>query len=429
MKTIDILRHSLGKDFVRNSLTLLSASTFAQIITFAVYPIITRLYSPENFGVLNLLLTIVGLLAIASTGRYESAIVMESENRNAKALLQLIFGINIIFFIVTQLIFSLFSHPIASLFESGDSLKPWLPMIPIMVLLMGLWQGLNNYFIREKRFKMIGCYSLTKSIVNSGSKIGFGLAGMLQSGLIISTLIGLFTSLAVAFSAVIKKCKDIFRFDKEEIKKMAKKYANFPKFELPQAISNSLASNLPLLLLPLCFTMDEIGLFSLALTIGFTPVFIFNGAMDQVLYKQSVDLLHNNQSIRNTIRNFCLGTTAALLPIFILFFFISEWFFGFVFGEQWVEAGLYFKILLPWLFMVTLTSSLTFIPKLFFKQKTAMMIEFTYFILRVLVLLYGICIKNFTHAIIGFGIVSTLMVSIQLIWYFSLIKRHSICHQ
>lgn len=427
MKWIDDLRQWSRQEFTRYSVTLLSTSTLAQIIGLVVYPLLTRLYTPEDFGVLNVLLSMAGLLAIVSTGRYGPALVLEEDDASAKSILQLIMLISGVLFVLSQLSFTVFAHPIASLFKTAAGIERWLPFIPLLVLLMALWQALNYFCIRQKKFSVVGENNLVKSFLNAGLKLGFGYAGMLRSGLVMATLLSWASSLSLSIFRVRKQLSGIFHVDKGLIRQMAVKYSNFPKFELPQAVSNMLAGNLPLLMLPLCFDMDEVGLLSLALTIGFYPVGVFTGSMDQVLYKRVVEQRQRNEEVFPMIARFCQRTFLALLPFFVLFFFIAEWFFSFVFGAEWTEAGRYFKIMLPWLFVVTMSASLVFVPKVYFKQKTAMLIEFVYIFLRIAALCVGMWKHDLTLAILCFSIVSAIMVSIQLIWYFSLLKRDKTC--
>ena len=429
MRLFGYMRQWSKKEFTRNSITLLSANTLAQLITFAVYPIITRLYSAQELGVLNLWLSIIGVLAIVSTGRYEPAIVMEKDDRGSSALIKLTLLINVSFLAVNQLIFTLFAHPIASCFTSPEAIEPWLPLIPVMVFLAGLWQTLNNYHIRHKHYWAIGGYHLTHSSLNAVFKVLFGHAGMLRSGLILSTLIAYGAALIVPISRIKFKVKEFLTYDGAAIKSMARKYANLPKFDIPRSVSNTLACNLPLLILPLSFGMDQIGLFSLALMIGFCPVNLYANSMMQVLYKTIVEKQQNQEKCIPFTARFCRRTALALLPFFVLFFFIAKWFFGFLFGADWMQAGIYFKMLLPWLFVLTMSSSLGFIPTLFFRQRTAMIIEFTYILLRVLALCIGIWLKDFSYAILLFGIVSAMMVSIQLVWYWTLLKNNEPCQK
>lgn len=427
MKLLDNMRQWSKKELIRNSFTLLSANTLAQLVTFAIYPVITRLYSAGELGVLNLWLSIIGVLAILSTGGYEPAIVMEKEDAGANELFKLTLLINVGLLAVGQLVFTLFAHPIAQLFTSPDEIELWLPLIPVMVFLTGLWKTFNNYHIRHKNFGVIGGYFLSRSSVNAGLKVAFGFGGFLRSGLIISTLIAYVSALVVPMLRIKVKIKELFSCNWPIMREMARKYSNFPKFEIPRSVSNTLACNLPLLILPLSFGMDQIGLFSLALMIGFCPVNLYANSMIQVLYKTTVEKQQSRQLCMPLISRFCLRTAATLLPFFVLFFFISEWFFGILFGADWVEAGIYFKMLLPWLFMLTMSSSLGFIPTLFFRQRTAMIIEFVYIFLRILALVFGIWLKDFGYAILLFAAVSTVMVTIQLVWYLHLIKNNEPC--
>lgn len=429
MRLLGYMKQWSKKEFLRNSFTLLSANTLAQLITFAVYPIITRLYSAQELGVLNLWLSIIGVLAILSTGRYEPAIVLEKDDKGASALFKLTLLINVGLLAVNQLVFTLFAHPIAGCFKNPDVIEPWLPLIPVMVFLAGLWQTFNNYHIRHKNYWTIGGYHLTHSSLNAGFKVLFGHAGMLRSGLIISTLIAYGTALIVPISRIKYKFKELLSFDWTAIQAMARKYANLPKFDLVRSVSNNIAGNLPLLILPLSFGMDQIGLFSLALMIGFCPVNLYANSMMQVLYKTTVEKHQNHEPCIPFTARFCRRTALALLPFFVLFFFIAEWFFGFLFGADWTQAGQYFKMLLPWLFILTMTSSLGFVPTLFFRQRTAMFIEFTYILLRVLALCVGIWLKDFGFAILLFSIVSAVMVSIQFVWYWFLLKNNEPCQK
>ena len=269
MKLLDNMRQWSKKELIRNSFTLLSANTLAQLVTFAIYPVITRLYSAGELGVLNLWLSIIGVLAILSTGGYEPAIVMEKEDAGANELFKLTLLINVGLLAVGQLVFTLFAHPIAQLFTSPDEIELWLPLIPVMVFLTGLWKTFNNYHIRHKNFGVIGGYFLSRSSVNAGLKVAFGFGGFLRSGLIISTLIAYVSALVVPMLRIKVKIKELFSCNWPIMREMARKYSNFPKFEIPRSVSNTLACNLPLLILPLSFGMDQIGLFSLALMIGF----------------------------------------------------------------------------------------------------------------------------------------------------------------
>ena len=70
----------MGSEFVRNSAKLLSAGVIAQAIGILIYPILTRIYAPEDFGLLNLFQSIAGVLIILSTAEYQYAILLPKED-------------------------------------------------------------------------------------------------------------------------------------------------------------------------------------------------------------------------------------------------------------------------------------------------------------------------------------------------------------
>ena len=76
-------RFSPEGSFLNNVLTLLAGTILAQIITVSVSPILTRLYTPEDFGVFALYTSIASILVIFGTCRYELAIVLPEEDGEA----------------------------------------------------------------------------------------------------------------------------------------------------------------------------------------------------------------------------------------------------------------------------------------------------------------------------------------------------------
>ncbi|GHT39074.1 polysaccharide biosynthesis protein [Bacteroidia bacterium] len=412
-----------SSEFFKYSAALLSSNAISQLIGIAAYPFITRIYSPEIFGEFTFFLSIVGILAIFPTGRYELAIILPKSEKKAIALFQLCILLNGLFFLLSSFIIVIWKAKIASFFHQ-ESLLALLPFLPFLVLLTGLWQTFNYYFIRQKKYYNISAYNITQSIIGSGLKCVLGIKGFLQSGLVWGTLSGQFFAIIISLIAGKSQLKEVKKTDKAKIMQTAKTYVNFPKFELPNELLNTFAGSLPVLLLSFYFKMGEIGLFSLALTVGFRPVNLFSTSVYQVLFRKMSERLQNREKLKRELLLFCKTCIITILPFFILFLFISEWAFEILFGWEWKAAGFYLKCMLPWLFLVVLVASISFIPDLFFRQKTAMHIEIVYVILRILALFTGIYFQSFRLAVILYCGISALMLFVKLSWYFCLIKRY-----
>jgi O-antigen/teichoic acid export membrane protein len=425
MKVWNNIKKKYTSEFFKYSAVLLSSNAISQVIALIVYPIVTRIYSPGVFGEVTLLLSIVAILSIIPTGKYELAIILPKSEKKAFSLFQLCIILNILFFLVLLVVFSLWKSEIASFFNQ-EELSSILLFVPFLVLTAGVWHPLNFYLLRKKKYYNISFYNISQSVVNSGLKCFLGIKGFFQSGLLWAALLGPLIGIFCSLFKSRLNFKRIFKIDKAQFIHVAKIYSNFPKFELPHELLNTFAGNLPILLLAVYFGKDEIGLFSLALTMGFRPVNLFSNSVYQVLYRNMSERLHNKEKMMVEFRTFCKTCCFTILPFFILFLFISEWAFGLLFGSEWGEAGFYLKVMLPWLFMVVLVASLSFVPDLFFKQKTAMYIEIIYVFVRVAALLAGIYFNSFRLAVILYCSVSALMLAIKLVWYVVLIKKYEL---
>ena len=105
---------------------------------------------------------------------------------------------------------------------------------------------------------------------------------------------------------------------------------------------------------------------------------------------------------------------------FVLIGIFGPRIFGFIFGEEWFQAGSYMRLLLPWLFLVFISSPLSFLPDLLSLQKKAMWIDVVKFIFRVIALSIGVIMNDITIAIFLFSAISFILVSYSLFWYVNL---------
>ncbi len=411
-------------DFFRNSFILLSATTIAQIIPIAIYPIVTRLYSPSELGILSVFLSFTGILSILATGRYEFAILLPKEEKSANNLFILAIIISCVFSFLVFLFVTIFNSRIA-IWMHEPGIKLWLYTVPFFVLISGFTQAITYYLNRQKDYKGISSYNLNQGIVNSSSKLAFGFAGLTSYGLILSTFFGQITgALSIAFRLFKKHEMNLKKWpDFVPVKKEAITYAVFPRFRMIQAFINTLSGNLPVILFAAYFSPGISGFFSLGFSLAFRPINLFASSVYQVLSQKVIEKHHNGEPVFGIVKKFV--TNLALfgsLP-FIAVLFIAQPLFAFLFGEEWREAGKYLQFLIPWLFLILLASPLAFTPDVCFKQKKALIIDIIYLIIRSASLFIGIYFKNVYLAIVLYAATSTIIVGYTLFWYLATIKN------
>ncbi|HCS87605.1 MAG TPA: hypothetical protein DIW30_04090, partial [Bacteroidales bacterium] len=148
-------------------------------------------------------------------------------------------------------------------------LSTWYRLMPVYVLIIGLWSLLSFYYIRKKQFSRIAGYQIGQSVFSAAGKTGLGFVPHLNGGLIIATVSAPLISLLM----VLFPCKLFKDFPKgRTLFRLARKYRNFPLYSLPKSLLNNIGGNLPALILTPFFGLAETGFFGMALTLAFRPI-------------------------------------------------------------------------------------------------------------------------------------------------------------
>ena len=174
-------------EFINNSLKLLSSNAIAQTVGLLIYPLLTRIYAPEDFGLASLFLSIGGVVTLFATAEYQYAIMLPKSDYKAAAIFHTGFfmalGVALLCLLTVP-----FATPIANLFNA-PALSDWYFLLPVFVFVSALWALLNYWYTRHKKFTPISTYQLTQSFFGAGSKYGLGLLNFTGGGLIISTVL------------------------------------------------------------------------------------------------------------------------------------------------------------------------------------------------------------------------------------------------
>ena len=406
---------------VCNFAKLLSANVVAQAIGLVVYPILTRMYAPEDFGLLNLFLSIGGVLIILSTSEYYYAIVLPKEEKNAVALTHL----SLLLLMLTTLLVLLsvlFSRPISVLFKT-PALAEYYWLMPIYVFGIGLWNVLCYWYIRKKLFGRISGYQMSQSLLSAGGKIGLGYAGALHGGMIYSAvlapIVSLLTSIALCFRKAI--CP-LLNVSWANVRIQAKEYCNFPFFVLPRSFINVLATQLPVLLLTPFFGSKLVGLLSMALLLGYTPIGTITRALYQVLYQHTTERVHASKNIGNLFWKYVGYGSAVIIPLFVGMALVLPALSAWLLGEEWRVVGEYIRWMLPWLYFSLLVGSTCYLSDVFMQQKKGLLFEILLAICRVVGLCVGIVTKDFMVAIAAYSIGTAIAVFAQFVWLASLVR-------
>jgi O-antigen/teichoic acid export membrane protein len=192
---------------------------------------------------------------------------------------------------------------------------------------------------------------------------------------------------------------------------------------MPHALINTLSSNLPVLILTFYFSEYYTGQFAVAFALLFKPVQVYAGSVSQALSQKVVELKNNNQTIWPLISKYLKRTFFMAIVPAILLFLVAPELFRIVLGENWTDAGIICRLMIPWPLAVLHGGSLAFIPNVFGKQLKALIIDIIYICLRLAALGVGILTDNVYLGIGLFSLTGFFVIGYAVIWYIRTVKK------
>ncbi|MCK5693012.1 MAG: oligosaccharide flippase family protein, partial [Bacteroidales bacterium] len=351
-------RNILSSEFFRNVATLISGTSLAQVFSVVIYIILAKIYTEEDFGVFGLYMNILNITVIFSTAKYELAILLPKSERESVNLLGLSGLISVIVSLVLLVIVVSMNGMICSWLGS-EEISVWLYFIPLSTLMVGWFTSFRNFSNRQKRYKLIAGANIGQSVSNSLLKLGLGFLIAGAAGLISGVIFGQLVGFLVFFIAHWRINGSKTSWIKwSEMKRLAKQYILFPKYNMWQGLINNLSGAFPVFILSSYFSIGIAGLYTFGYMILYRPVSLVANAFYQVMFQRFVEKKHDNRAIRPEVLLFLKRTTQVLLlPFIVSGIFLPE-IFGFIFEDKWIEAGRYAQIILPWIFMVSLVMPL-----------------------------------------------------------------------
>lgn len=416
------IRELYKSEFIRNFSVLFSGNVAGQAISLLIYPILTRLYSQEDFGLFSLFMSIVGLLTIISTGRYEEALVI-TKNRKETSLL---FGFSSKLLLTTSAFFFVllfFLKDILHNFFNVREVSEFWYIIPVGVFLTGFYYLLTNLAVRHKDFKKIASANLSLNGVGSAFKFLFGKLSIGGIGLITSTLIGQLTA-CLSFYRYRKFIFRSFRNDPVSERRTGMLYKDFPAYNMSRTLVSYLSSNAPILLLIGTFGEANVGLFSLAITVLFRPANLISSSLYSVFFEKTASLKKENKPVLPILKQYWQKTAFVLIPCFIIAYIFAPPLFGFIFGRSWESSATFFRFLIPWAFMEFFATTIAFIPVIFKKQNKAFWLETIGLIMRISALYTGIYFNSFETAVFLFSITTAFYMICKFIWFVSVLRKY-----
>lgn len=368
--------------FFKSVGVLVGGTVFAQGIAVLSLPILTRLYSPSEFSIFAVYTSLLGILAVISCLRFEIAIPISQDDKEAVALVFLALISNVIITILITLVIYFFSTEILFLLKQEAFTKlVWL--IPVGTFFSGLYIAFQYWATRKKKFTIIAKTRMVQAISGVSVQVVMGIASFSVIGLIFGQIVkvsaGLY-QLVIGFWQDAKKYLKDIKF--EYLKITFKKYDQFPKYSTLEALANSAGIQLPIILIATISISSEAGYLMLAMQVMMIPMQLIGNAVSQVYLGDASEKHKVGELSQYTKQCILKLLKIGLIPL-TLISILAPIIFPYIFGAEWKRAGDMVLWMLPWFIMQLLVSPISMSLSVTGNQKIGFILQIFGLFLRV----------------------------------------------
>ncbi len=384
-----LIKHKFkGNEFARNALTLTAGTTIAQILPLLIYPLLGRLYSPDDFGLFATISSITSILVVVATGKYDLSVLIADTKKEAGNVVGLVLMLSSGFLLVTLVLFQLLAQPIGA-WLNNESLSRWLFLAPVAAFFIIVYNLYNEWCVRNKYFVNLSANKIVNSVGNSGGKLFFGFKTIPTGGLVLGDTIGrAVAAIVYAVRAWLVDKETFSAVNFITMKEMAVRFVNFPKYHLPGSVINVLGGQIPILLIGILFNETEVGYYGMTVMVLSLPSILISAAIRDVFRQRAnEDIIKTGTCTPLYMKTFKYLAAFALLGLLALF--ILPQLFTLFLGDQWVMAGKYAQILFPMVLLSFISNSLSSVLVIREKQKVILRFQVYYLSVTVVSMLLG----------------------------------------
>ncbi|MFZ4399438.1 MAG: lipopolysaccharide biosynthesis protein [Bacteroidales bacterium] len=404
--------------------TLISGTALAQFISIASSLILSRLYTPGDFGVFTLFISISSVISLLISGRYELAINLPESDKEGINVLGLTLKLNLIISL-SLIILSVFLYFIFDyFFVENLLLKKWLLFIPFISSFLNLSNIFQNWFIRKKHFSLISYSKVINSVVNNGTAILLGILAFGAWGIFLGNLFGL-TALILFLGILFYRNynKDFKLINRKIMKFVAAKYSDLPKANSFQSLIDAFQIQGITYLMAIFFNSTVIGLYAMTLRILQAPLWFIITSITQVFYQKASENYNQKIDIKPLILNTIKKTLIIAIPLIVIIMILGPDLFAIFFGEKWREAGVFARILAPWIFLDFIRIPISQVPIIVGKQKTQLLLSLISNLVVILAMVFaGTILHEIRIGLILISFFQSLYTIGIVIWIYKIAK-------
>lgn len=341
------IRHRIerlrGDRFLRRLALLSGGTLLGQLVALLTAPLLTRLYTPDEFGLLGVFASLTGILGAAVTLRYEFAIPLCATETAAAHVAVMAMAATIGLSVPLGLA-AWQSGPWLAAVTNTPELLGTIWLLLVALIAWGLAQALSFWSIRRGAYRTNAVNNVTRLVVQAAAPLG--LSGIGGVGLVLGVVAANVASLAHFLLTLPLADRARLRAVRwRRLWPLARRRWQYPLFAGPSALLQSSSRFLPTMLVATLYGPAAAGWFALAQRMLDLPIILLAHNASVVFLGEARGLtpVEARRLFLRTMARFLGLGLVAMGPLLLL----GPTLFALVFGDEWRMAGAMVQCLVP----------------------------------------------------------------------------------
>ncbi len=407
----------------------MSSGAFANfLIVFILTPVLTRIFSEEQFGVYYQYFSLATIISTIILGTYPVALVIPKLEREFLKLLKLVIALSIIGTLTLQIVILIAGDKFMAA-TNTENIGELIHLLPFSMFLICISQICNYSNIREALFKK----NSSSMVVWSGSEKGSALllSQILTPsaiGLVLANVVGNIARIFTLLSfSLVKKMRNVFSISNFEVFQKAREFIKYPTRVLPSTLISTFTSDLPLYLLVGKFGIAAVGFFGMARNLLNISYNLIGQALAPVYFKEAASLYVNDKArLKELTKSIFFKLLVISCLGFGLIFGFGDIIFKIFLGDEWLTAGKVAAIISVFYVFKIISSPFSNLFNVAHKEDQLLILQIVIAICRILGIYIGISTSHLLLAIAIYSFSSVIGYAFFLNSTFALLDINAI---
>ncbi len=342
------LRGKLSQgSFGHNVLVMFAGTAIGQLGPVLAAPILTRLYTPEMFGVQGAFTSLIFVASVVAALRYEMAIPLtrnDTDSANIIALCGLSLVVSTAALTLALWVFS----PAHFAWASLGSMEDYRYLLPLGFFGIGAYQVMVYVATHQHDFKSIAQTKIYQGAAGPLSQIAMGFAKLGTTGLIIGFIIGQSMGITQLFWRLIVRKWDKMRgVSWAAMFALARRYKHFPLISSWSGLINAAGGgSLLAVVIPSLYSATVAGYIFLTDRIIGRPLLMISTSILQVYVGETSKTASSDPAaVRRRFLQLLVVQTGIVSCWLLVVNGLAGWVFPLAFGAEWAAAVPYLHVL------------------------------------------------------------------------------------